>query len=134
MSKHKRRGEQAVQDQIPDVLPMPAVAEAAVCVETTDGPLSAVVEETTSEPPAEVDVIGLQVVDSIDEPAELPEPVEVTRSMRISCGKVIARKLSMAPAAAQQIAALLHDTQIVAILGLQLEADAAARINQILGT
>lgn len=68
-------------------------------------------------------------------PPEIPETTpSITAADRISCGKVIARKLGRAPAACQEIAAGLSDDQVRGILALQLQTDPASEINAILGS
>lgn len=66
-------------------------------------------------------------------PDEQTALISIDTAARISCGKVIARKCGLAPAAGQAYAHLLHEPQVRQILALQLETDPADQIRAICG-
>lgn len=109
---------------VPDVIPFPVVAESATAVTIEELEIVTAPQLTVPETPA---------VASEPIPIDLPPLLEITRSDRVSAGKLIARKLGLTPIAGQERAACLQDTQIRAILDVQLLADADTRIRQILG-
>jgi hypothetical protein len=110
MAKHRTRTKPDIDGPVA-AMPMPPVAEVATDYEPA-------IPEIVAAP----DVLALPAV---------AQPI--TTADRISCGKVIARKLSIAPAAAQEQARLLQDTQVRAVLDLQLADDARERIRGIVG-
>jgi hypothetical protein len=121
MSKRKHKPAAApVPESV--VQPLPPVAEAATDVQVEQPAEAPCRAELPPEPCQEGEAVWC-----------LPPVCEVIPADRVSAGKLIARQLGMPPAAAQERARLLQDTQIRTILACQLEANAAERIRQILG-
>lgn len=97
---------------------LPAVAEAATDV---------TVEE------AEAVATRPLVVTTTPAPDEQTVLIPIDAAARISCGKVIARKCGLTPAAGQAYAQLLDPDQVRQVLALQLESDPADQIRAICG-
>lgn len=129
--KHRRPDP---EDTIPDVLPLPPVSESATDYEPVEPEIVAAPDIVVATPDAPAAVGEREGVSpKVPQPDALPVVIPpITRADRISAGKLIARKLGIAPAAAQEQSARLSDDQVRAVLSLQLAEDPRERLRQIL--
>jgi hypothetical protein len=94
-----------------------------------------VAEAATDVTVEEAEAVAVRPLVVTATPAPDPQTVlmPIDTAARISCGKVIARKCGLTPAAGQAYAQLLAEPQVRQILALQLETDPADQIRAICG-